>query len=168
MAYNVPCAWQGCRDLIERGDFGWIERNDVEPHPDLHLPLGLALCPSHAEVVAHYVREQTRYVDLPTDDEVDGFVDELKGRSTPPKTERPMNAERTLQWWTALACLPPDDAADQLGEPVCRCAPGVCLDVGEAVEVRCDECDGIMLGSTASRAVEVYRLSVADATAPGD
>ena len=83
MAYNVPCAWKGCRTAIERGDYGWIECTGVEPHTDWYLPLGLALCASHCEVVAHYVRENTTYVDVPTDDEIDGFVDALKRRSTP-------------------------------------------------------------------------------------
>ena len=87
MAYNVPCAWRGCNDAIERGDYGWIERIGVEPHPDLYPPLGLALCASHCEVVAHYVREQTRYVDPLTEDEIDGFVDALKRRSTPETRE---------------------------------------------------------------------------------
>ncbi len=68
-----------------------------------------------------------------------------------------MNAERTMQFWTAVACLTPDDAAKELGEPVCRCAPGFCEDAAPGVEVWCDGCGGLMVGSTAARAIETYR-----------
>ena len=67
-----------------------------------------------------------------------------------------MNAERTMQFWTALACLPPDDAAKELREPVCRCAPGFCEDCAPGIEVWCDDCGGLMVGSSAARAVRGY------------
>lgn len=67
-----------------------------------------------------------------------------------------MNAERSMQWWTTLCSIPVDIAEKELGKPVCRCAPGMCMDAGPGIEVRCDECGGVMLGSSAARATRVF------------